>query len=169
MKKGKRVAAVVLVMALFAGVFVGTGNAEAKTTTSSIYGSVQSAYGGSFPLSDSNLIKVSRKNVFGDWSTVLGVSAKYFTAYKAAKKSSSKEEYICFICKAASAKAKKKIKSGLAKFVKSETSGNANYHSEKGKKLMKNAKIGSKGKFVYLFILDTEGNKKAVNAFKKSV
>ena len=34
--------------------------------------------------------------------------------------------------------------------------------------LMKKAKVGSKGKFVYLFVLDTAGNKKAIDAFKKS-
>ncbi len=147
--------------------FVG-GVSYAKTDkTTTIYNSVKSAYGAGFPLSDNNKIKTKRKNIFGNYSKILGVSAKYFSKYTAGQKSNSKEEYICFICKATSSANVSKIKKALQKFVVNEYKSNINYHSDKGKKILKNAKVGSKGKYVYLFALDTSKNKKAIAAFKK--
>ena len=140
----------------------------AAVSTETVYDSVESAYGSSFPLSDSNMIKVDRKNIFGKYSVVLGVSAKHFSSYTAAQKSNSSEEYMCFICKAVSKKAVKKIKNSMKKYVINEYNGNINYHSELGNRLLKNARVGSKGKYVYLFVLDTDGNKKAIDAFKES-
>lgn len=143
---------------------------SAKAQTSAqVYSAVKKAYGTKFPLKNSNVIVTDLKNIFGEYSTVLGVSAKYFSEYKAAKKSSSKEEYICFICKAKSSSDVSSIKTAMKKFVSSETKSNTNYFSSKGKSLMKNAKIGSKGNFVYLFVIDTNKNKKAVKAFKKAL
>lgn len=144
--------------------------ADAKgASTSSVYNAVKSAYSSSFPLSDNNKIKTKRKNIFGNYSTVLGVSAKLFSKYTAAQKSNSKEEYVCFICKATSKANVKKIKKAMKEYVINEYKSNLSYHSEHGKNLLKKAKIGSKGKFVYLFVLDTSDNKKAISAFKKSL
>ena len=138
-------------------------------STSAVYTAIQEAYSNAFPLSSNNMIHTDRKNVFGNYSSILGVSAKYFSSYTAAQKSNSKEEYICFICKATSKKNVKKIKKYMKKYVINEYKSNISYHSEFGKTLLKKAKVGSKGKFVYLFVLDTSNNKKAISAFKKSL
>ena len=57
----------------------------------------------------------------------------------------------------------------MKKYVINEYNGNINYHSDLGNQLLKNARVGSKGKYVYLFVLDTDGNKKAISAFKESL
>ena len=57
----------------------------------------------------------------------------------------------------------------MKKYVINEYKSNLSYHSEYGKTLLKKAKVGSKGKYVYLFVLDTASNKKAINAFKNSL
>ena len=153
---------------LFAAACVRDTTAKAAST-SSVYNDVKGAYGSSFPLSDNNRIKTERKNIFGKYSTVLGVSAKLFSSYTAAQKSNSTEKYVCYICKATKKANVKKIKKAMKKFVVQEYNSNVNYLSDNGKKLLKAAKVGSKGKFVYLFVLDTAGNKKAIDAFKKSL
>ena len=134
--------------------------------TGEVYGAIQTAYSSEFPLTDNNMIHTDRTNIFGQYSTVLGVSAKLFSEYTAAQKSNSEKEYICFICKAVSRKAVKKIKNSMKKYVVNEYNSNISYHSDYGKTLLKKAKIGSKGKFVYLFVIDTAGNSKAIDAFK---
>ena len=169
MKKGFRVAGILLAFVMLCSVMCSSVSVYAAQSTETVYDAVQDAYGSSFPLSSSNLIKVDRKNIFGKYSTVLGVSAKHFSSYTAAQKSNSSEEYVCFICKAVSKKAVKKIKNSMKKFVVNEYNANINYHSDFGNKLLKNAKVGSKGKFVYLFVIDTDGNKKAIEAFKESL
>ena len=160
-----------LAVCLVLGSIVGTKTVSTAkaSSTSAVYNAVKGAYKSSFPFSKKNKIKTERKNIFGEYSTVLGVSAKLFSSYTAAKKSNSKEEYICFICKATSKANVKKIKSAMKKFVVNEYKSNLSYHSEHGKSLLKKAKVGSKGKFVYLFVIDTSGNKKAISAFKKSL
>ena len=166
----KRLLSVLLVLSIVLGVMASPSFAEAKAkSTSEIYSAIEEAYGSNFPLSSSNMIKTERKNIFGKYSRVLGVYAKYFSSYTAAQKSNSKEEYMCFICKATSSKAVKKIKKQMKKYVVNEYKGNINYHSDLGNKLLKKAKVGSKGKFVYLFVLDTSGNSKAISAFKESL
>ena len=163
----KKIIAVILIMCMIP---VSAVKVDAKAAkTSEVYDAVKEAYGDSFPLSDNNMIKTERKNIFGKYSTVLGVSAKYFSSYTAAQKANSDEEQICFICKAVSKKAVKKIKKAMKKYVINEAKSNQNYHSDNGKQLLKSTKVGSKGKFVYLFIIDTSGNKKAIEAFKKSL
>ncbi len=163
----KYISAIVLMFALSFTVAM-PEEAAAAATPSSIYTAVSGAYGKSYPLSDDNEINTARTNVFGKYSNILGVSAKLFTSYKAAKKSNSKYEYVSFVCEADGSANVNKIKKKLKKYVKNETSGNENYFSATGKKLMKNTKIGSKGNFVCLFILDTSGNSKAVKAFNKN-
>lgn len=160
----------VLVLCLLAGSVCvsGTKKSQAAVSTSTIYNNVKSAYGSSFPLSDSNKITTGRKNVFGQYSTILGVSAKLFSSYTAASKKNNSGEYNCFICKATSKKNVKKIKKALKKFVVQEYNSNINYFTDSGKAIMKKAKYGSKGKYVYLFVLDASGNSKAISAFKNS-
>ena len=162
-------ALIMVAIVLCVGVLYTPSVSCAATSTGAVYDDVETAYGSGFPLSDSNMIKVDRKNIFGKYSVVMGVSAKYFSQYTAAQKSNSSEEYMCFICKAVSKKAVKKIKSSMKKYVINEYNGNINYHSDLGNQLLKNARVGSKGKYVYLFVLDTDGNKKAISAFKESL
>ena len=167
MKQMKKILSIAIVVALVAQSFIQM-NQTVYASESSAYYAVKSAYGSSFPLSTSNEINTPRRNVFGKYSKVLGVSGKYFKSYKAARKSSSSEEYVCAVFKATSKKKAKKIVKSLKKFVKKEKSGNANYFSSYGKSLLNNAKVGKKGKYVYLFILDTSGNSRAVTAFKNN-
>lgn len=168
MKQMKRILAIVVVVAIVAQAFLQMG-VTTYASESSAYSAVKSAYGSSFPLTDSNLITTPRKNVFGKYSTVLGVSGKNFSSYKAARKAGKDKEYICAIFKAPSKKKAKKIVKSLKKYVSKEKSGNANYFSSYGKSLLNNAKVGRKGKYAYLFVLDTSKNSKAVAAFKKNV
>ena len=140
----------------------------ANASEGSAFNAVKSAYGRSFPLSASNTIRTARKNIFGKYSIVLGVSAKNFKSYKAARKTNGKAEYICAIFKATKKSKVKTIKKALKKYVSKEKSSSRNYFSKTGKKLLAKAKVGSKGKYVYLFILDTKGNGRAVSAFKRS-
>lgn len=154
---------------IIAGLFGSGTPSQAAASTSGVFSAVKSAYGSEFPLSDSNMINTERKNVFGKYSTILGVSAKLFSNYTAAQKSNSDEEYICAIFQATSSKSMKKIKNKLKTFVVNEYKTNQNYHSDHGQTLLKKAKVGSKGSYVYLFVLDTDGNSKAINAFKESL
>ena len=170
MKTSRKAFSLLLVLCLvIAGALGSPSTSQAAASSSSVYNAVKDAYGSSYPLSDSNMIKTERKDVFGNYSEVLGVSAKLFSEYTAAKKSSSEEEYMSFICKATSNKNVKKIKKKLKLIVLNEYKSNINYHSDHCNTLLKNAKVGSKGSFVYLFVLDTEGNAKAINAFKESL
>ncbi len=168
MKQMKKLLAVAMTMAILVeGVVIGNDFVQASEV--SAFTAVQKAYGTSYPMNSANEIKTARKNIFGKYSKVLGVSAKYFKSYKAARKASSTEEYVCVVYRATNKKNAKKIKSALKKYVNKEKSGNVNYFSAKGKTLLNNAKIGTKGSYVYLFILDTAKNSKAVQAFKKNV
>ena len=167
MKKNR----LLVIVMLFALLLAGSVPVQAQTdvSTTKLFSQVKTAYGEKFPLSKENEINTKMKNLFGQYSTILGVSAKYFSEYKAAKKSDSKEEYVCFICKATSDDNVSVIKAAMKEYVSNEKKGNENYFSKKGKKLMKNAKVGSKGMYVYMFILDTKKNKKAIKAFKKAI
>ena len=139
-----------------------------NASESTAFNAVKSSYGSKFPLKAANNIKTARKNIFGKYSTVLGVSAKNFKSYKAARKSNGKTEYICAIFKATKKAKVKTIKATLKKYVSKEQSSNRNYFSKTGKTLLSKAKVGSKGNYVYLFVLDTKGNSKAVSAFKRA-
>lgn len=140
----------------------------ANASESSAFNAVKGAYGSSFPLKAANSVRTARKNIFGKYSTVLGVSAKNFKSYKAARKTNGKKEYVCAIFKATKKSKVKTIKNSLKKFVSREKSSSRNYFSKTGKKLLAKAKVGSKGNYVYLFVLDTKGNGRAVSAFKRS-
>ncbi|MBO4395899.1 MAG: hypothetical protein J5819_06090 [Eubacterium sp.] len=169
MKKIKIVFSVIMSFAIvFSVCFSASTVSFAKANnTKDVYSAVQSAYSSGFPLNDNNMIHTERTNIFGQYSTVLGVSSKLFSEYTAAQKSNSEMEYICFICKGTSRKAVKKIKNSMKKYVVNEYNSNISYHSDYGKTLLRKAKVGSKGKFVYLFVLDISGNEKAIEAFKE--
>lgn len=160
--------AVLMAAALCFGIIPEGADAASKNC-GQIYSAVKKASGKSFPLKDKNLIKVKRKNLFGEYSHVMGVSAKNFSEYKAARIANSKYEYACFVCKAVNKSKVPGIKSSLKAYVKDEKTSNANYFSEKGKDLIDNARVESEGLYVALFILDTDNNKKAADAFVKAV
>ena len=163
----KKVIALIMVVAMMIGT-VGIATVSVKASEKTAFSAVSKAYGKSYPLSSKNVIKTSRKNIFGKYSKVLGVSAKLFKSYKAASKK-GKCEYVSAIFKATSKANVKKIKKALNTFVSKEKSSGVNYFSSKGKGILNKAKVGSKGNYVYLFILDNKGNTKAINAFKKNV
>ena len=147
--------------------FAPTAYVEAASTTS-IYSAVKNAYGSEFPFSAGNEIKVAEKNAFGGYSKVLGVSTEDMKSYKVYRKADSQSQYICFLCKAKEKSKVKAIKKTLKSFVAAEKKSNENYYSSTGKELISNAKIGSKKKYVYLFMIDTSKNEKAVTAFQNA-
>lgn len=129
----------------------------AATTPKSVYTSIEKAYGNKFPL----------KNDASNLSpNAVGVSKKLCESYAGKVKSTKNEKYVLFIAKASNSNDVKKIKSSLSNYIKVESHSMANYLSADGKKLYNNAKIGTKGLYVYLIMLDTTGNQKAVKAFK---
>lgn len=143
--------------------------AAKKTTDQKIVSEVKKAYGKNYGLGSKDKINTKIKNVFGGYSSVLGVSTKYFSKYTAFRHADSSEERICFVCEGKNKKEVATIVKNLKTFVSNEKKSNENYFSDKGKKLLNHAAVGSKGKYVYLFVLDTSGNKKAVSTFKKLV
>lgn len=136
-----------------------TAMAAAKVSPSTVYTAVKKAYSKNFPL-DSNSKVLSSSSV--------GVSKKDYSSYYGRYKG-TKTKYLIFIAKANDSSSAKKIKSQLNNYVKTESKSMENYLTSQGKKLYKNAKVGSKGNYVYLVMLDTQSNKKAVDAINKSV
>lgn len=158
----KRVKILSLFMALvmlFASFGAPTSAYAASPSPKTVYSKVKSAYGKSFPLS-------SKAKTLS--SSELGVSKKWFkSAY--GKQKGTKTKYMIYIAKAGSTKNAKKIESALKKYVKNEKLSLNMYLSDKGKKLFNNAKVGRKGKYVYLVMLDTNKNSKAVSAINKAL
>lgn len=151
------------VVSVFASFSAGNeAYAAAKKSPVVSYAAVKKAYGKSFPLSTKNRIK-GRKNI-------LGVNTSNCSGYYAAQKfgNKNKEVYEIFICKAKKGK-KNTVKNQLKSHVKNEKTSMQSYLSKKGKKLFSNYKVGTSGDYVYLVMVDTSGNKKAVNAIKKSL
>jgi hypothetical protein len=146
---------------LFASFSAPATSYAASSKPKQAYSAVKKAYGNSFPLkSDSKTKTISSKE--------LGVSKSlYKTCY--GKTRGTKTKYILYVAQATSTKNAKKIQSKLKTYVNTESQSMAMYLSEKGKKLFKNAKVGRKGKYVYLVMLDTSGNKKAISAIKDAV
>ena len=165
-KSGKTTLRVLsLIMALVAmltSVSVGTNAFAANKTPVAAYAAVSKAYGSSFPLSTSN--RISGRSV------VLGVTTANCSSYYAAQRfaNNNKEVYEIFICKAKSGK-KGSIKSQLKKHIKNEKTSMNSYLSDKGKKLFKNYKVGTVGNYVYMVMIDTSKNKKAVKAIKDTL
>ena len=154
-----------LITAFSAFTISGGLTAEAASKPSQAYSAVKKAYGDSFPLSSKNRIKGKKR--------VMGVRTSYLNSYYAASKTSgkknAKKEYLIMIAEVKDKNDVKKVKSQLDKFKKNEEASMQNYLSEKGKKLFKNCKIGSVGSYVYIVMIDTSSNKKAVKAIKKTL
>ena len=163
-KASLRVLSLILALVALMGSFSagGTTAFAANKTPVAAYAAVKNAYGSSFPLYTNNRIS-GRSNV-------LGVTTANCSSYYAAQRfsSNSKEVYEIFICKAKSGK-KGSIKSQLKKHLKNEKGSMNNYLSAKGKKLFSHAKVGTVGSFVYMVMVDTSKNKKAVKAIKKTL
>lgn len=158
----KRVKFLSLIMAL--AMLVASFGAPASTYAASaspktVYSAVKKAYGKKFPMASGS------KSIS---SSELGVSKKWFkTAY--GRQKGTKTRYIVYIAKAGSTSKAKKIQSALNKYIKNERQSMGMYLSSKGKKLYANAKVGKKGKYVYLVMVDTNSNTKAISAIKKAL
>lgn len=159
-KKSRLLSLFLAFVMLFSAVGIGSNAYAASTTPYSCYTAVSRAYGKKFPLAKGNSTLSSSE---------LGVPKKCYVKCYGKKKGSSKQKYMLYVVQAKSSKDVKTIKSRLNSYVKNEQRSMNNYLSSTGKKLYKNAKVGSKGKYVYFVMLDTSSNKKAVNAIKKAI
>ncbi len=150
---------------LFGAVGLNSATAEAASKTpAGAYVAVKNAYGKSFPLTSAN--RVTGRRVFGVKTSLV---SSYYAASRTTGSGSAKAEYAIFICKAKNSKNARKVKSALKTYLKNEKNSMYNYLSGTGKTLFSKAKVGKKGKYVYLVMVDTSGNSKAVKAIKKSV
>ena len=141
------------------------GAFAAKKTPDAAYSAVKKAYGSSMPLSAKNRI-TGKKRIMG---VKTADCESYFAALKIKGGKNAQSEYAIFICKAKSKAKVKTIVANLKTYLKNEQQSMNNYLSPTGKKLFKNAKVGTVGQFVYLVMLDTAANKKAVNAINKTL
>ncbi|MCR5430548.1 MAG: DUF4358 domain-containing protein [Eubacterium sp.] len=162
----KKVLSLVIVATLVFGAF---GLTSAKASTTSGFNAVRSTYGKYFPTES----KIARKNFFGKYNKILGlVSTKGLKSYKVAQKftgKSKKTQRLCVIVQAKKRSQVKGIKSKFRKYISNEKGAySRGYYSRTGKSLLDKASVGSKGNYVYLFILDTSGNGKAKSAFKRA-
>lgn len=166
----KKLLSLLIVVTMLFGVFSYV-QVDTKATVSSAYAAIKLTYGSRFPAS----ISISRKSaMLGSYNKVFGVSTKNLKSYKVAqqykKKNRKNTEYVCVIVKATKKSKVKGIKAKFKKFIKNEKGGiSRGYFTKTGARLLANAKVGSKGKCVYLFMLDTAGNKRAISLFKKAV
>ena len=162
----KKLVTLVLVIAL---VFGALGVTNAQASTSSAYSAVKSIYGKYCP-SQKNIPK---KDMFDRYSKILGVlSVKGLKAYTVGQSFTGKSKKVERVVVVVQAKKKSQVK-GIKKKFKNyvntrKGAAKRGYFSEYGKKILNNATIGSKGKYVYLLMLDASGNKKAKAAVKKS-
>ena len=167
-KRQTNVKIISLILALitaFSAFTVTSSVAEAASVPAQAYVAVKNAYGKSFPLSSKNRVK-GKKRVFGVKTSLL---SSYYAATKTVGRKNAKAEYLIMIAKPKKSEDVKKVKTALTKFKKNEESSMKNYLSEKGKKLFKNCKIGSYKGYVYIVMIDTSSNKKAINAIKKAI
>ncbi len=162
----KKVLSLVIIATLVFGAF---GFTNTQASTSSAFKTIKFIYGKNFPKES----KIAKKNVFGKYSKILGVvSTKGLKSYRVAqsyKGKSKKTQYLCAIVQAKKKSQVRGIKNKFKKYIQNEKGAvSRGYYSKKGKSLLNKASVGSKGRYVYLFILDTSGNKKAKAAFKKA-
>ena len=162
----KLISLLMAIITIFSAFTVGNAvTAEAASKPQQAYTAVKKAYGKSFPLADKNRIK-GKKRIFGVKTADL---KSYYAASKISGKKNAKAEYLIMVAQVKDKNNVKKIKSQLTKFKTNEQSSMNNYLSDKGKKLFKNCKIGSVGTYVYIVMLDTGANKKAIKAIKNTV
>ena len=139
--------------------------AEAASKPAQAYVAVKNAYGKSFPLSSKDRVK-GKKRVYGVKTSLL---SSYYYAEKFAGNNKSATVYRIIICKPKNKSDIKSIKSKFASSKSNEQQSMSSYLSAKGKKLFKNCKIGSVNGYVYVVMIDTNANKKAIAAIKKTL
>ncbi len=160
----KKILSLIIVVTLIVGVF-GATNADASVAAA--FYRVKATYGKKFPPTKN----VARKDFFGRYSKILGVSTNKLKVYRFAQKfkgKSKKLERTCVIVQAKKKKQVKGIKKKFRQYIKSHKRNAARgYYTKKGRRILNKACVGSKGKFVYLFMLDASGNKKAKSIFRR--
>ncbi len=161
----KVISFILALITAFSALTLTTTSFEAASKPQTAYTAVKKAYGKKFPLTNKNVIK-GKKRIMGVKTSDL---KSYYAASKTTGKKNAKSEYLIFVAEVKNKNNVNKVKSQLVKFKSNEESSMKNYLSSTGKKLFKNAKIGVKGKYVYIVMLDTSSNKKAVNALKKAL
>ena len=162
----KLISIILAIITVFSAFTVsGSITAEAASKPQQAYSAVKKAYGKSFPLSSKKRVK-GKKRVFGVKTADL---KSYYAASKISGKKDAKAEYLIMVAEVKDKDNVKKIKGQLNKFKRNEESSMKNYLSDKGKKLFKNCKVGSVGSYVYIVMIDTSANKKAIKAIKKTV
>lgn len=162
----KKLLSFVLVIALVFGAF---GLTNAKASTSSAYSAVKSIYGKYCPKQKN----IPKKDMFKRYSKILGVlSVKGLKSYKVGQSfqgKSKKVERVVVIVQAKKKSQVKGIKNKFRSYVNTRKgAAKRGYFSSYGKKVLNAASIGSKGKYVYLLMLDASGNKKAKAAVKRA-
>lgn len=164
-KSRKIISVLMAIITLMSAFSFGTTTAlAAEKGAAKAYAAVSKSYGKAFPFSKDD--KITSK------TRVMGVSSKYYSEVYAASKTTGgrkQSQYNIFIAKAKSKKDIKKIKSALENYLENEEDSMSSYLSDTGKKLYKNAKIASKGNYVYLVMIDTDSNKKATKAIKNAL
>lgn len=162
----KKLLTLILVITLVFGAF---GATQAQASTGSAYNAVKKIYKKYCPKAEN----IRKKDMFGRYSKIFGVlSVKGLKSYKAGKSSMGKTKKVHRAVVIVQAKKKSQIKGIKNKFriflndLKGEVK--RGYVSAYGKKVLNKACIGSKGKYVYLLMLDASGNKKAKAAVKKA-
>ena len=156
---------ILAIVSLFSVFSVNATNAyAAKKTPIKAYIAVRSAYGSSFPLT-TNDRKQGKKRIMG---VKTSLCSSYYAASKIKGSSSSQCEYAIFICKAKTRAKAKRVKRALKTYISNEKQSMYNYLSSTGKSIFANAKVGRIGKrFVYMVMIDTSSNTKAINAIKR--
>ncbi len=162
----KKILAFVLVLTLVVGAF---GMTNAQASTGSAYNAVKKIYKKYCPKKKN----IPRQDMFKRYSKILGVLSvkglKSYTVGQSFDGQSKKVERVVAIVQAKNKSQVKGIKAKFTSYVNSRK-GNAKrgYYSTYGKKVLNKASIGSKGKYVYLLMLDASGNKKAKAAVKRA-
>ena len=162
----KKLLAFVLIITLAFGAF---GVTNAKASTSSAYSAVKKIYKKYCPKKEN----IPRKDLFKRYSKILGVLSvkglKTYTVGQSFEGKSKKVERVVAIVQANKKSQVKGIKAKFRNYVNTRKgAAKRGYFSKYGKKVLNGATIGSKGKYVYLLMLDASGNKKAKAAVKKA-
>ena len=162
----KKVLSLIILITLVFGAF---GVTNTQASTSSAYNAVKKIYKKYCPKAKN----IQKKDMFGRYSKILGVlSVKGLKSYKvgqAFEGKSKKVERVVVIVQVKKKSQIKGIKNKFRSYVNTRKgAAKRGYFSKYGKKVLNNASIGSKGKYVYLLMLDASGNKKAKAAVKKA-
>ena len=162
----KKLLTLILVITLVFGAF---GATQAQASTSTAYNAVKKIYKKYCP----KVKNIQKKDMFGRYSKILGVlSVKGLKSYKVGQSfegKSKKTERVVVIVQAKKKSQVKGIKNKFKSYINTRKgAAKRGYFSSYGKKVLNKASIGSKGKYVYLLMLDASGSKKAKAAVKKA-